>query len=449
MITREQDMELSTKVFGMKFTPLILERFVLVLVSVLYPAYLGILQAITDNSLFPLYVWGIVACIALFSGFLLLTTFSPGHSLGPHRGNLIAGLSVLAALISWFMLNNLQGTEELFFAQLTLCTAVASWPVIQTTKRNFMIVNTVVTIFAVAMTLMYEPNWKVSLLYILFINTISTVYTVAMTVQFTTNIVSQEAINILGHDFKGLEATSENLKTYSETVANGTNDQAAALEEASASLEEISSITKVNVENTQRGNQAMQSIQSEVEESEQSVNEATMSMDQIVEISKEISKVIETIDEIAFQTNLLALNAAVEAARAGEQGKGFAVVADAVRALAKRSAEAAKETEELIHSSTQKIEQGTKTVSAVKERFESITTHVNKAAILLDEISQSSNEQFEGINQVLSAITLMDESSQRNAQSADQLSKSATDMKGQSAMFQEIIEAMESTLYAA
>jgi hypothetical protein len=155
--------------------------------------------------------------------------------------------------------------------------------------------------------------------------------------------------------------------------------------------------------------------------------------------SNEVGKIIRTIDEIAFQTNILALNAAVEAARAGEQGRGFAVVAGEVRALAQRSAEAAKEIKSLIGTSVEKVEAGSKLVDEAGHTMGDIVAQVQRVADLINEITAATGEQTSGIGQVNDAVTQLDQMTQQNAALVEQSAAAAESLKLQA---QQLVQAV-------
>lgn len=198
-------------------------------------------------------------------------------------------------------------------------------------------------------------------------------------------------------------------------------EQAASLEETSSSLEEISSMTRNNADNTATADGLMSGAKDTIEKAGASMNQLTLSMKEIAGATEKTQKIVKTIDEISFQTNLLALNAAVEAARAGEAGAGFAVVAEEVRNLALRAAEAAKSTSTLMTEVVEKIRTGEKLVKATNQEFGEMKASTSKVAELMREISTASKEQSQGIEQINTAILGMNQVTQENAASAEEL----------------------------
>ncbi|MCB9357677.1 MAG: hypothetical protein H6508_00530 [Calditrichaeota bacterium] len=224
-------------------------------------------------------------------------------------------------------------------------------------------------------------------------------------------------------------SASSQLNGTAKSLADGANQQAAAIEEISSSLEEMSSMTRRNADNAHSATGLMEQTGSAVSKAGVSANEMDDAMKDIKSSSDETSKIIKTIDEIAFQTNLLALNAAVEAARAGESGKGFAVVAEEVRNLAMRSASAAKNTAALIEGTVERVKRGVVAVDGLKATLSEVTESSHKATSIVSEISSASAEQAQGIQQVNSAVTQLDQVTQQNAAAAQESASAATELR--------------------
>lgn len=218
----------------------------------------------------------------------------------------------------------------------------------------------------------------------------------------------------MGEAVGGSVATSQSL---SESAAQ----QAASLEETSSSLEELASMTKSNAENTAKANQLMAGAQMTVEKVNASMNHLTDYMKEIAAASEKTQKIVKTIDEISFQTNLLALNAAVEAARAGDAGAGFAVVADEVRNLAMRAAEASKNTSSLMTDIVAKVRNGEQLVSSAHQDFVQMKTSSTEVVGLMGGVAAASREQSQGIEQLNKAILELNQVTQHNAASAQEL----------------------------
>ena len=226
-------------------------------------------------------------------------------------------------------------------------------------------------------------------------------------------------------------SASGQVSSAAQSLAEGSSEQAASIEETSSSLEEMSSMTKQNADNAQQANGLMGEAKQVVGTANESMGKLTESMAEITQASEETSKIIKTIDEIAFQTNLLALNAAVEAARAGEAGAGFAVVADEVRNLAMRAADAAKNTANLIEGTVKKVKDGSELVSRTNDAFKQVAGSSAKAGDLVAEISAASNEQAQGIGQINTAVTELDKVTQQNAANAEESASAAEEMSAQ------------------
>ena len=260
---------------------------------------------------------------------------------------------------------------------------------------------------------------------------------------FTIRSISNPINSVVRKLSKGAEqvaSAAHELSDSSQTLSEGASEQAASLEETSSSLEEISSMTKQNAENASQADSLMKNTNRIVVEAKEAMEKLTTAMDGIAKSSEETSKIIKTIDEIAFQTNLLALNAAVEAARAGEAGTGFAVVADEVRNLAMRAAEAAKDTATLIEQNVVQIGQGAEMVAQTNKTFSEVAQSADKAAQLVGEIALASNEQAQGIEQINRAIEEMDKVVQRSAANAEESASASEQLRAQAEEMKNIVQ---------
>ena len=229
------------------------------------------------------------------------------------------------------------------------------------------------------------------------------------------------------------------LSRSSQILANGTTQQASTLEEVSSSMAEIENRTRANRDNATQAQQLTHQTINIVSEGNQQMESMLQSMQRINDSSQQVSKVIKTIDEIAFQTNLLALNAAVEAARAGKYGKGFAVVAEEVRSLAARSADAAKDTTELIENSIQEVEKGVQNADNTASMLEKITEGINQSNTLINEISAASAEQASSVGEINDGLTNVNNVVQQNSSISEQSASASEELSGQASRLQEMM----------
>jgi len=219
---------------------------------------------------------------------------------------------------------------------------------------------------------------------------------------------------------EGVRSGAEEIGAAADDLSRRTEQQAASLEETAAALDEITATVRRTAEGAKQASKAVRTAKTDAEHSGMVVQDAVSAMARIETSARQISQIIGVIDEIAFQTNLLALNAGVEAARAGDAGRGFAVVASEVRALAQRSADAAKEIKSLISASSQEVETGVKLVGDTGQALSGIVGKVLEIAELVDEIAASAQEQAGGLHQVNAAVNQMDTVTQQNAAMVEQ-----------------------------
>lgn len=198
-------------------------------------------------------------------------------------------------------------------------------------------------------------------------------------------------------------------------------------------------MARSNVEGVQEGDRLMKETSEVVDRTRTSMKDVMGAMEEIAKASENTQKIVKTIDEIAFQTNLLALNAAVEAARAGEAGAGFAVVADEVRSLAQRSAEAARQTAELIEAMMARVAQGKEILARAEGDFSQVAERAEKVAQIMAEIAAASREQAQGIEQIKEALSQMDRVTQQVAANAEESTSAAEQMKAQAETLKGIV----------
>ncbi len=267
--------------------------------------------------------------------------------------------------------------------------------------------------------------------------------TIGFVVIITRSIVGPlgSVTQVVGDGAEQIAAATGQVSAASQSLAEGASEQAASLEETSASLEEMASMAKRNADSANQAKELSGQTRTAADTGATDMEEMKSAMDAIKHSSGEIAKIVKTIDEIAFQTNILALNAAVEAARAGEAGAGFAVVAEEVRALAQRSANAAKETASKIEDSVNKSQHGVEISGKVAASLQQIVDRARKMDAVVAEIASASHEQTQGITQVNTAVSQMDKVTQGNASSAEETAAAAEELSAQAvAMNEAVIE---------
>ena len=259
--------------------------------------------------------------------------------------------------------------------------------------------------------------------------------------------LSRFVITPVGRIINGLEdcadqvtSSSAQLSGSAHQLAEGASEEAASLEETSASLEEVSTMARRNADNAAACNTLMREVNAVMGKANQSMAAQTVAMGEISKASEQTSKIIKTIDEIAFQTNLLALNAAVEAARAGEAGAGFAVVADEVRNLAMRAAEAARSTADLIEGTVKKVKEGEDLLVQTNEDFCEVAEVAAKVGSLVDEIAIASGEQTTGLDQVNKAISEIDRVTQQTAASSEEAASASEELSAQAEYMKKFVD---------
>ena len=224
-----------------------------------------------------------------------------------------------------------------------------------------------------------------------------------------------------------------------QSISQGATEQASSIEELTASITQIARQIEINAENSTKSNEMALEMKTAAIQGNEQMKNMLLSMDEINESSEKISKIIKVIDDIAFQTNILALNAAVEAARAGVHGKGFAVVAEEVRNLAARSANAAKETTDLIEGSIKKVGAGTKIAQDTAVALNKIVSSVEQTVNLGEEIAQASAEQASGIAQINQGVEQMSQVVQTNSATAEEGAAASEELSGQAELLKEKI----------
>ncbi|GHS94295.1 hypothetical protein FACS1894107_13860 [Planctomycetales bacterium] len=236
-----------------------------------------------------------------------------------------------------------------------------------------------------------------------------------------------------------VEMAAAQISGASQSLAECAQEQAASLEETSASAEETAAMTRQNAENVSRTNETNLQNNKLIADGAENINNMATAMGEINDSAEKIGNIIKTIENIAFQTNLLALNAAVEAARAGEAGKGFAVVAEEVRNLAGRSAQAARDTTELIGGTVTRVKRGYEIASSLEKSFKQIEDGSQQVSGLVQQITGATHEQASGVAQINSALSQLDQVTQQNAESAEKTASASEELSGQAAMLTDMV----------
>jgi methyl-accepting chemotaxis protein len=236
-----------------------------------------------------------------------------------------------------------------------------------------------------------------------------------------------------------VDIATQEVSSGAQGLSQATQEQASAIEEVAATIEEMTSSIKHNAENASDGRQKATEMVSMANMSGQSAQELIKGMSEISAASRKIGDIIITVNEVAFQTNLLALNAAVEAARAGEHGKGFAVVAEEVRALAQRSADAARQIKALIEDTVNKISTGDTMVKKSGESLDLIIKHIQELSQVMEEIAAASSEQASGVDELNRAVAQIDTTTQQNASTVEELANTSDNLSSEAKELSDIV----------
>ncbi len=251
----------------------------------------------------------------------------------------------------------------------------------------------------------------------------------------------EQVVSDVRRSSQSIAVASQQIAAGSQDLSGRTEKTAGSLQSTASSMEELTTTVGHSADAAQSANQLAGQASSVAQKGSSAVSQVVSTMARIHQSSRQIGEIIGTIDGIAFQTNILALNAAVEAARAGEQGRGFAVVASEVRALAKRSADAAREIKSLITSSVEQVEGGTRLADDAGRTMEEVLTSVRQVSQIIGEISTSAGEQSQGLKQVNAAINQLDQMTQQNAALVEESAAAAESLKDQAQKLSAVVDA--------
>ncbi|MGC4071380.1 MAG: methyl-accepting chemotaxis protein [Nibricoccus sp.] len=370
------------------------------------------------------------------SGPLVLYWLRPASAL--------TSAAIGAALLSYsgLLIHLGKGMIEMHFhvfAALAALTGLARVTPILVGATTIALHHVLFWLFFPASVFNYEASFNIVLVHAAFVVGESCVL-VAAAYRFRQFIFVQSMITErLDHAALTIAQGSRELSESAESLSNGASRQAATIEETSSALEEITSMTGQNATHADTSLSLAKEARQAADSGALEMQEMTASMHAIQQSSANISKIIKTIDEIAFQTNLLALNAAVEAARAGEAGLGFAVVADEVRSLAQRSVQAARETAEKIEDSIRTSQQGVGVSERVGHSLTAIVAKVRRMDEIIGEIASGSRQQATGVQEVNRTVAELDKLTQSTAASAEEAAATSTELSGQAASLHSLV----------